>query len=814
MSSPPTPFRLLALAACIAAMVLPGCEGEAAQERRHMQKGREFMEAGNFEKARLEFRNALQIAPADSEVRYENGLADAKLGNLVEAAQFYNAAIEANPDNVAARAGLGRLYLYGGAPERAIDSLGDALDRHPDDVPMLVIRAGSRNLLKDPAGALADAERAARLAPDDEDAIALLAGIYQGQGHPDKALTLVDEAVRRLPGNVDLQLTLAQLCANAGQETRAEQILANIVKLKPDVAAHYLRLANYYAGKERLDDAERVLRDAIRALPTEHGLYVVLINFLAAHRGRDVAERELNGAIAADPQNVELKFEKAHLAEEARQYADAEAIYRQIIADPLQAGPAITAGDRLAELLVQRKDLAGALKVVSDVLAKNPRDDDALILRGNLALERKDPKTAIADLRAALRDQPNAVGVMRSLARAHLANGEPGLAEEILRRAMEANPKDAAVQVELARLLTDIGRPAQAKLLINDLVKSQPDNIDAVDIQFRISVALQDFVTAKAAADALVALQPNSGVGYFYQGVLAEENKRHEEALALFSRSLELQPDAVDPLRAVVGTLIEMKRTPEALKRLDDAIARYPKDGVALTIKGDIYLNEQRGAEAAAAFRAALERDPTLWLTYRNLAAAQLMLHDEAAALATLKLGIGKVADPENLEGELAALYETLKRPDEAIGVFEAAVRRSPRSDFAANRLAMLLVAYRHDPADLTRARDLVAGFATSTNPDFLDTYGWVAYKRGEGPAAVAALRTALSKVPESPLILYHLGMAQTLAGQLDEARESLAHALKSGRSFPGMDEARATLDHLQAKAAAPTPAALPASKK
>jgi len=39
--------------------------------------------------------------------------------------------------------------------------------------------------------------------------------------------------------------------------------------------------------------------------------------------------------------------------------------------------------------------------------------------------------------------------------------------------------------------------------------------------------------------------------------------------------------------------------------------------------------------------------------------------------------------------------------------------------------------------------------------------------------------------------------MAQLLAGQPAAARDSLAHSLKAGQNFDGIDEAKATLDKL-----------------
>ena len=94
---------------------------------------------------------------------------------------------------------------------------------------------------------------------------------------------------------------------------------------------------------------------------------------------------------------------------------------------------------------------------------------------------------------------------------------------------------------------------------------------------------------------------------------------------------------------------------------------------------------------------------------------------------------------------------------DDAIAVYEGMLERDPNNLVAANNLAMLLANNRTDAASLERAEKLTEQFAKTDNPAFLDTYGWVLYKRGRYAEAVAVLEKAVAQraagagVPVSP---------------------------------------------------------------
>jgi tetratricopeptide (TPR) repeat protein len=793
--------RLFTLGTVILALgVAAGCGGAHARLAAHMEKGRQYLTAQNYEKARIEFRNALQIDPRYAPAYYETGVVEERLGRQLQAAQAYQNAVDQAPqhDYLDATVALAKLLALYGSPERAQELVKTAWQKHPDDPELLTVRAIARERLKDLPAAMADAERATQLAPRNEDAVATLAGIYQAQGDRDKARTLVERAVQDIPGSVDLHFMLAQVYAADGRSADAEAQYRQIIALKPTESAHRLRLAQFYAKSNQLDVAEATLRSAVKDFPADRTVKLALIEFLNTRRGRDVAEVELNKMIAAEPKDYELQFALARLHRAAGENQKAEAIYRAVIDKEGIKSPALVARNNLAALRLQQNDSDAAVRLANEVLAQNPRDNDALVIRGNIELARNDPRDAIADLRAVLRDQPANAGVLRTLARAHLANGEPRIAEDVMRQAVALNPGDPGLEGELAELLTRLGKADEANSVIASAVEQLPGNLQALDAQFRIAMTTKDLHRAKSAADAIVAREPKLAVGYMYQGAVAEAEKRYEDALRLYTVAASLAPDALPPFEGVVRVLSASNRLPEAVKRLDAAAQKHPEDPLPLDLKGELLIKNGQLAEAKEAFRQSIARAPAWWPAYRGMAKAQLLGKED---LGTIIEGLRRartVVEPsERLSEVLASLLVRAGKPDEAIAEYEQALLKYPKSDMAANNLAMLLVTYRKDAASLNRARDLSARFAQSPNLAYRDTYGWVLYKRGDAAAAVPVFARIVAESPNAALALYHLGMAQALAGNRAEARDNLTRAVDSGQRFSGLNDAKTALERM-----------------
>ncbi|MEJ1964436.1 MAG: tetratricopeptide repeat protein [Gammaproteobacteria bacterium] len=798
----PTATAAVLAAALLLCLSLSACGGAQARRGEHMERGQEYFVAGNYDKARVEFRNALQVAPEDPEARFMNARVAEKLGSMGDAARLYQATLDVNADHVRARAALGRLYLFSGAADRAMTLVEPGLVKHPDDSDLLTVRGAARAQMKDSAGALADAEKALQVAPDNENAAALVASLYQQTGQAARAVEVVRTTLAKVPSSLDLRQVLASLYASGGDQALAEEQLKEIVKLKPNELRYRVNLALSYARSKRLDEAEQTLDAAVKALPANTEAKLGYVEFLVAQRSPERGMKALQDFIAREPKNYELQFGLGTLQQRTNHADDALATYGRILASDKDGAQGFAARLRIAAIHAAANRLDEASTLVAEVLAKNPHDNDALILRGNIALERKDPAAAIADLRAVLRDQPRSVSLLRTLARAHVANGDNALAEDSLRTAMDVAPTDVAVKVELGQLLTTTGRADDAVTILEETVKGAPENVAAREALVRGYIAAKNLDSARRAAEDLKLTGPNLATGPYLAGLIAHAQQRFDDARREFEKALQLQPNAMDVLTALTRLDTERGRGSAAAARLQSVAQAEPKNAFVRNMLAELYFATKEPAKAIEPATQALQIAPKWWAPHRTLALARISLGDNAGAIAAYEAGIKATDYQPTLATDLATLYERQNRVDDAIRLYDELHRRNPRLDLAANNLAMLLITYKQDQASLDRARDLSAPFATSNVGAFLDTHGWVRFKRGEFNQALPVLERAVAESPDSRLVRFHLGMALYKAGQRDQAITNLEKALDGGAKFSGADEARSALAALKGSSA------------
>jgi tetratricopeptide (TPR) repeat protein len=78
-----------------------------------------------------------------------------------------------------------------------------------------------------------------------------------------------------------------------------------------------------------------------------------------------------------------------------------------------------------------------------------------------------------------------------------------------------------------------------------------------------------------------------------------------------------------------------------------------------------------------------------------------------------------------------------------------------------------------------------------------MDTLGFVYYKKGLYDSAIGEFTDSLEKIPDNPVVHYHLGLAYYKKGEKGRAKTQLQKALSLDQEFDGADEARQILTEL-----------------
>ena len=120
---------------------------------------------------------------------------------------------------------------------------------------------------------------------------------------------------------------------------------------------------------------------------------------------------------------------------------------------------------------------------------------------------------------------------------------------------------------------------------------------------------------------------------------------------------------------------------------------------------------------------------------------------------------------------------------------YETVVKLNPRVALAWNNLAYLLAEHFNElepaAAAAAKAREL-----QPNDPDTADTVGWVHFRKGEYPQALALLRESSGRLTKNPDIAYHLARAEYAMGLEERARASFKKVIAL-MAVPGMRKTR-----------------------
>jgi len=212
-----------------------------------------------------------------------------------------------------------------------------------------------------------------------------------------------------------------------------------------------------------------------------------------------------------------------------------------------------------------------------------------------------------------------------------------------------------------------------------------------LDEAISIAIRLQQNDQWVAAGDVyrrILEVAPDYPDAVHFSGVLAHQEGRSEEAVALIERSLALEPYRADWYSNLGIVLRDRMKLDEAIVAFQRAIALAPEHANAHNNLGVVLRAQGKVVESEAAYRAAIRVDPNHSDAYTNLGILLNGLkRTHEAVVCFCKVITFRPKHPE-ARRLLALAHCTLGETDKAVEVFEEWLKEEPDHPIARHMLA------------------------------------------------------------------------------------------------------------------------------
>ena len=418
--------------------------------------------------------------------------------------------------------------------------------------------------------ALTEAKAAKDALPDDSDTLALYAGILDISGKSDDAEASYEELIKNDANSIDAYVLLADLLERSGKGDKVVSVLKRLEDAhgnKP-VAAYYLGRA--YERRGDIGSAERFFFSAYTSEPSRVTTQMELIRFLLKNNKIEKAKEVVQKILSQDPSNIGVKRIQGLLSTPAPL---AQEVLSQLDGLEGKNDSPVDTRYRIALVDLERQNIAGAVRELSLVLAKEPHFADAHFYLGSILVGTGKKKEGIAELlkitttdklfvksrslaalilrqekkfdeaalaiKEALKEEPHNRQLVDYLIVVLREGKKFEEAEKILRGALDRTPDDSKLLFAYAGVLFDERKRSQSEEVMEQVIKLNPNNAEALNfVAYSLAETGRDLEKATSYVNKAIEIEPDNAYFldtlawiYFQKGDLAKAQETIEKAV-------------------------------------------------------------------------------------------------------------------------------------------------------------------------------------------------------------------------------------------------------------------------------------------
>lgn len=773
----------LALALVLGLGATSACDTAEERAEEHFQTGLALLEEGDVERALVEFRNVFKLNGKHKDARLAYARVQRDRGFLQQSYSQYLRLVEQYPDNLEGRRALSEMALESRDFSEAERHVKKAKELAPDD---LIIQSVDNTLAY--FQAIRNKDETAR-----ETAVVKAQALVEQDGTLDEsrevmiddlirkqdwyaALDAIDDGLAIQPDDKALFRVRLGVLQQLGDADALEKQLRDLITRFPEDKDQYKQaLVQFYVSQNKLDQAETFLRELAAHGDAETKDRGILLRFLEEFRGKDAALAEVENIIAQDgPDKSTFRAVRAQLTFERGDRDAAIAEMEDLLKDAERTPETRGIEINLARMLFAEKNSVGARALVEKVLSEDRSQPDAVKLKASWLIDDDETGDAIVMLRDALGQTPQDADLMTLMAKAHEREGNRELMVEMLTLAVQASNKAPGESLRYSNVLIADNKLRAAESVIIDALRAQPKNLSLLFQLGTLYIQMKDWARTDGVINALENIGSDQAMSSVTELTARKLSGQERSAdLTELLEGLTDDPDMATNARiALLRTRITNEGPEAGLAYLETLLQDAPDDSGLVFIKGGLLAGTGKTEEAEALFRDLIEENPKrppVWLAlYRMKVTAKQS--EEARAI--LKEALEASPTDGNLLWAQAGEYEKQGDTESAIQVYESLYEQSSASLIVANNLASLLSTTRDDAESLQRAFTVARRLRDADLAPFQDTYGWIAFRRGNVDEAISYLEKAAAGLPNEVSVQYHLATAYAAANRDEEALE------------------------------------------
>lgn len=779
---------------------LIACSGGEDRQAKYLERAKTYLEQENYDKARIEAKNVLQINPKNAAARQVLGEINFVDGDIRKAYGNFLSVLDLEPENIDANIAMARIYVGVRDYPKGLEHCDTVLAVEPENAEAMNFKALLLTANGDEEQGQIIAEQALAIDPGLTEALGVVVQKLFSTEDFDQALKILERGQAANPKETRITSMKISLFESMDRQEDVEAELKKLSNQYPDEQRYATTLARYYIREGKIDAAETALRTFSEINEEEVSAKLAIISFLLQQRTKEDAVAEAQALIKDEPDQSDFYLALSELHLFTGDVENGRKVLNTLIdRDPRSVG-AINARNVLADTFLKEEDKESAMGLLDEVLDIEPENISALLKRAQLVLLDGKAKEGIADLRVVLKNEPDSITALKLLAGAQELEGRVDLALDNMKKVIALEDPVLESLANAARIALALEQYKEAEDFIRQALKLDEDNTSLVSNLIKLLVLKEDYDSAKNFADQLIVSDTSKALGYFLKANLELRLEEFSAAIANLKKSLESEPKGVESLTALSSLITQEQGVEKALSFVGDHCKQYSKQAHCHYILGSLYAQNQQLDNAIVSIEQAISLNDQLQPAYRQLAKIHGFKRDIDAVVEVLRRGYDNTNQP-SLAFDLASFYYQLQDYQAASEIYEELIAENANLLSAINNLAMIYAQQLNSPENLKKALALTADLQDSENPAFLDTVGWIFYLTGDYERALTYVQAAVDKIGNAGELQYHLGMIFLKLGDIESGKTHLRLAVEDENArYNGFDIAEATLAELQAE--------------